>query len=159
MKRLLFAIIFAVVPTIVLAQEISFTNPDIEFKFKRCICTGSVAYIDLVITNYSGKTMTPYCGHLDRKYGPDMLVSRVYDDEGNEYVPTAKIGDDYHMFGVGFEFQLPPEVPIKMRITIKDVDKYAAEFTMLTMGFANMDTGIPYDEGVLKVRHIPITRQ
>ena len=159
MKRLCYLVILAILPISVFAQSVSFTNPDIEVKFKRCICTGTVAYIDLLMTNYSGETMTPYCGGLDKAYAPDHLFTRVYDDEGNEYIPNVKIGNDYHQFGVGFTFQLPEEVPVKVRVTVKNVDKYATEFTLLTIGFANVGTNLSYDEGCLKIKKIPITRQ
>lgn len=147
------------------AQTVSFTNPDIEVKFRRCICSGSSAYVDLVMTNYSGMDMTGVSLASEAMAGYESYVTVVYDDEGNVYKPhygisSVSIGGDSFMPSLaGRNFLLPAEVPVKIRIYLKGVDEFATELTLLRMNFRQLDPGTDFGASLLEARNLPITRQ
>lgn len=147
------------------AQNVTFTNPEIEVVFKRCICSGPSAYIDLVMTNYSGKEMTGSSIASENMADYASYYTAAYDDEGNVYKPgsgmaSVRIGDDNFVPSLAQRaFALPSEVPVKVRVYLKNVDEFAAEITLLKMNFRGLDPSTPYGVSLLEVRNIPIMRQ
>ena len=166
MKRILFVItlLFGGLFSIS-AQTMSFTNPEIQVRFKRCICSGSSAYVDLLMTNYSGKDMTGDSFAAENMAGYESYVTAVYDDEGNVYKPHYGIasvtigGESFIPSGASHSFLLPADVPVKIRVHLKGVDQFAAELVLLKMNFRNLDPATPYGASLLEVRNIPIIRQ
>lgn len=159
MKRL-FTFLFALVAFSSLAQtQVRIINeaPGIDYEFKRCICNGKSAFIDMTITNNRSKDFTNVCF--------EGLSLVAYDDEGNVY----KNGDDsdgehkitkvsvgansfYPNWGAGetMGFDIPEDITLKIRISFVGVDSYATMFKRVDMVIGGAK---------LSLRDVPITRE
>lgn len=157
MKRLALILLFTLFAMSGYAQTIKLNAPDVEFKFKRCIASGGSAYVDLVMTNWSGKEFSGLLTQQEMMASYDNYYTAVYDDEGNMY------RHDSLSFSFAGEssnsFYAPCEIPIKVRIYIRNLDEYASEIKLLKMAFRGMPSAEPYGAALLEIRDIPITRQ
>lgn len=160
MKRLFLLVVAVLFVAAGYAQSIKFTVPDVDVKLKRCIASGNTAYIDLVITNWTNKEISAMCVGEESMANFAHFYTAAYDDEGNvyKYGKNLKItisGEDslYH------RFSLPCEIPVKIRVYINNLSKYAREFSMLKVAFRGVSPVEPYGVALLEVRGIPITRQ
>ena len=159
MKRLLLFVAVALSVAVASAQSVKFSAPDVEVKFKRCIAMGSNAYIDLVMTNWTGKDLNPYCYNRVSLDGVNHFTS-AYDDEGNMYKGftnlSVLVGGENVSNG---RFAFPREIPVKIRVYIKNLNEYASEIKLLKLAFIGMVPTDYYGYAVLEIRGIPITRQ
>ena len=157
MKRLALILLFTLFAMSGYAQTIKLNAPDVEIKFKRCIASGGSAYVDLVMTNWSGKEIRGERVWKEPMNSYDNYYTAVYDDEGNMY------RHDSLSFSFAGEssnsFYAPCEIPIKVRIYIRNLDEYASEIKLLKMAFRGMPSAEPYGAALLEIRDIPITRQ
>ena len=160
MKRLFLLVVAALFVAMGYAQTVKSTVPDVDVKFKRCIASGNTAYIDLLITNWTNKEISAMCVGQENMSGYTHFYTAAYDDEGNvyKYGGNLKItisGEDslYH------HFSLPCEIPVKIRVYINNLSKYAREFSMLKVAFRGVSPVAPYGAALLEIRGIPITRQ
>lgn len=107
------------------------SNVDFEMSYKRTIVSNNAVIVDFLITYY---------GNGSREFSiEEGNTTIVYDDEGNIYrgyttagnTPTnifANIGNSGSNKVV-----LQSEVPVKVRLTIKDVDEYATLFPKMEL--------------------------
>lgn len=159
----MFAVLFISIASY--AQSVTFSVPGIEITYKRCIATGTSAYIDFVMTNWTGKEIQGLSLSSEVMAGYEEYVTVVYDDEGNIYKPgsgisSVKIADDTFTPSLSARpFALPSEVPVKFRVRLTNVDEFAAEFKLLKMNFRGLDEGTVYGVSLLQIRDIPIIRQ
>ncbi len=160
MKRLLLFVAVALSVAVASAQSVKFSAPDVDVKFKRCIATGNNAYIDVVITNWMGKDVNAYCITKESMANYGHHFTAAYDDEGNMYRPFSEIS-----ILVGGEnvlsdhFYLPREIPVKLRVYIKNLNEYASEIKLLKIAFRSISPADSYGAALLELRSIPITRQ
>lgn len=169
MKRL-FAVACIVLMTVSIASAqttITFDNPDITFTFKRCTCSGKIAYIDFLVTNNTESDCNGYVKYDEEKCaGFPGYYTAAYDDEGNIYTAHSEICkiSKINIAGASpsyidnYLFNLPVGVPVKMRVTLSGVDEYAAEITLLKITFRNMRSPNVYGIALMEARNIPITR-
>lgn len=158
MKRLFLLIVATLFVSVGYAQSVKFSAPDIDVKFKRCICSGNTAYIDLVMTNWSNKDISPMPILSDPCN--NSRYTSAYDDEGNMYKFLTNLG---LIIGgevcSGGPFNLPREIPVKVRVFIKNLDDYARTITMLKVAFYHTASVERNGAALLEIRNIPITRQ
>ncbi len=142
-------------------------NPGIDFKFKRCVCSGSTAYVDFTITNNSKVHVQ---GHLLEKEpcsGFANYYTAAYDDEGNMYtfrtapckINHIDIANQSVSYNYEFSFDLPVGVPVRMRVTLSNVDEYATTISLLKVCFRNMNPSEYYGQALFEAKNIPIVRQ
>lgn len=165
MKRFIFTVIALFFATLTFSQTtIKFAYPEIEFKFKRCICSGSTAYIDFTILN---NTKQDVKGILDYDGNPyNGIFPAAYDDEGNVYrtrgelyqISRIDIAEQSFPQPQPYSFLLPAGIPVKMRVTLSGVDEYAAKFTMLKILFREFYRSGWSDYTPVEIRDIPIIR-
>ena len=156
MKRLALILLFTLFAMSGYAQTIKLNAPAVEIKFKRCIASGGSAYVDLVMTNWSEKEIRGECVWREPMASYDNYYTAVYDDEGNMYRDSLSFsfaGESSN------SFYAPCEIPIKVRIYIRNLDEYASEIKLLKMAFRGMPSAEPYGAALLEIRDIPITRQ
>ena len=159
MKRLALILLFTLFAMSGYAQTIKLNAPDVEIKFKRCIASGGSAYVDLVMTNWSGKEFSGLLTHQEQMASAsyDNYYTAVYDDEGNMYRHNSL---SFSFAGESsYSFYAPCEIPIKVRLYIRNLDEYASEIKLLKMAFRGMPSAEPYGAALLEIRDIPITRQ
>lgn len=139
--------------------DYSFNNPDVTFTFKKCVCAGGNAYIDLVIANNSGSHLSASVLSQEPCAGYEDWKCVAYDDQGNSYpVARLKAGGSDRSIGSNYPLELPDGVPVKARIWFSGVAKDASEFSLLKLSFRGMDTAEPYGAGLLQMKKIPIAR-
>ena len=160
MKRLFLLVVAVLFVAAGYAQSVKFTVPDVDVKLKRCIGSGNSAYIDLVMTNWTNKEIQAHCTDRDHLNNYGVIYTAAYDDEGNVYKFKSALSVTVSGEDVAFgSFYLPREVPVKVRVYIKNLSEYAREFKLLKMSFRGVSPVEPYGISLLEVRGIPITRQ
>lgn len=150
------------------AQTVTFDNPDVQFKFKKCFVSGSKAFIDFTITNETG---TDFDALLIRNQDSGRLsfMTIVYDDEGNSYRWRDVSNGSNYIAGIEIGgtvmgstdltwCHLPNGVPVKMRITLSGFDEYAASLPLVKVSFRNMKTPEPYGMASMEARDLPVSR-
>lgn len=139
--------------------DYSFNNPDVTFTFKKCVCSGGSAYVDIIIQNNSGAGLTASVLSQEPCAGYEDWKCVAYDDEGNSYeVARLKAGGSDRAIGSNYPLNLPDGVPVKARIWFSGVARDASEFSLLKLSFRGMDTAEPYGAGLLQMKNIPISR-
>ena len=103
--------------------KITSPHPDIEIKYKNCVMAGSIAILDLVITN-NGKDAQIQLG--------GSSYTRVYDDSGNQYTETYVSIADGEMKNWD-SILFPTEVPLKFRMQIAGVSSKATLFKRINL--------------------------
>lgn len=165
MKKLILILTTLLVASASYGQSIKFSVPGIEVTYKRCIATGTSAYVDFIMTNWTGKEIQGTSFSEENMYGYENYCTVVYDDEGNIYRPgggmaSVTIGDDTFVPSLASRrFALPSGVPVKFRVRLINVDEFATELTLLKMNFRELDEGTTYGASLLEIRNIPISRQ
>lgn len=160
MKRLFLLVVAVLFVVIGYAQSVRFTVPDVDVKLKRCIASGNSAYIDLVVTNWSDKDIRAFCMDKEPMANYSHFYTAAYDDEGNVYKLKVKMSISISGEDVTYDhFNLPREIPVKIRLYIKNLSEYAHEFKLLKVAFRGVSPVDPYGAASLEVRGIPITRQ
>lgn len=159
----LFAVLLCAAFSMAEAQpSIKFDNPEISFRFKRCICSGNTAYVDFLIMNNSSGELSSRI--MDEEPCDANGYTAAYDDEGNVYRAdggklAVRIADSDPFYRVDYSFNLPMGVPVKMRVTLTGVDEFATMLPLLKIAFRGMETVRAYGIAYLEVRDIPIVRQ
>ena len=139
--------------------DYSFNNPDVTFTFKKCVCSGGSAYVDIIIQNNSGAGLAASVLSQEPCAGYEDWKCVAYDDEGNSYeVTRLKAGGSDRAIGSNYPLNLPDGVPVKARIWFSGVARDASEFSLLKLSFRGMDTAEPYGAGLLQMKNIPISR-
>lgn len=139
--------------------DYSFNNPDVTFTFKKCVCSGGSAYVDIIILNNSGAGLAASVLSQEPCAGYEDWKCVAYDDEGNSYeVARLKAGGSDRAIGSNYPLNLPDGVPVKARIWFSGVARDASEFSLLKLSFRGMDTAEPYGAGLLQMKNIPISR-
>ena len=170
MKKLFFSALMLMGMSLAVNAEIKISRQyipiDLEVQVKRCVVSGDQGYIDLVFINRTGKHIKyATLRGVDIRVGFERNKTVAYDDEGNiyEYFPDGSGNCKMYKIIWGaddpapYETDLPEEVPIKMRIFIKDVSEFATEFTMLNLAFNGISSWSG-GAGSITFRNIPITR-
>lgn len=139
--------------------DYSFNNPDVTFTFKKCVCSGGSAYVDIIIQNNSGAGLAASVLSQEPCAGYEDWKCVAYDDEGNSYeVARLKASGSDRAIGSNYPLNLPDGVPVKARIWFSGVARDASEFSLLKLSFRGMDTAEPYGAGLLQMKNIPISR-
>ena len=139
--------------------DYSFNNPDVTFTFKKCVCSGGSAYVDIIIQNNSGAGLAASVLSQEPCAGYEDWKCVAYDDEGNSYeVARLKAGGSDRAIGSNYPLNLPDGVPVKARIWFSGVARDASEFSLLKLSFRGMDTAEAYGAGLLQMKNIPISR-
>ena len=165
MKKLSLLLVAMTIALSAYAQSITFSVPGIEVTYRRCIGSGTSAYVDFIMTNWTGEEIQGSSLSSEAMAGYENYVTVAYDDEGNVYRPgsgisSVKIGDDIFTPSLAARpFALPVGVPVKFRVRLSNVDEFATEFKLLKMNFRGLDEGTDYGVSRLEIRDIPITRQ
>ena len=129
------------------------------FTFKKCVCSGGSAYVDIVIQNNSGAGLAASVLSQEPCAGYEDWKCVAYDNEGNSYeVARLKAGGSDRAIGSNYPLNLPDGVPVKARIWFSGVARDASEFSLLKLSFRGMDTAEPYGAGLLQMKNIPISR-
>lgn len=171
MKRTILSIALLCVLSVAASAQITKSSQYIpmglDIKVKRCVVSGSQGYIDLIFTNHTGAPMPGVWVWNSYSLATlDNPTTAAYDDEGNiYYYENMKNNNIYQItFGGGKGFynsaDLPVEVPIKMRLDIKNISEFATEFTMLNLVLGHVSSVGNGNDGVGAVtfHNIPIMR-
>lgn len=144
MKRLFTLTISLLIATIAFAQvKCVSSNASYEITYKRSFVSGSSVIVDFLVNNYGNET------NYFRIYS-----ITAYDDEGNVY--------NFESYGTGCvdvgntgnnSADLEPDIPIKVRITLKNVDEFSTIIKKLILPFGN-----GYDKNSFTITNIPIPR-
>ena len=156
MKRffLLFLLLTLVALPVSAQPSVDTGNPFIDLSVKRCFASGNTAYLDMVFT-----------ARTDIKaiviHNQDGNYSTVfYDDEGKRYSGYGKVlfeiddrQDPYHGY-----LEVARDIPRKVRVVVPNLDKYAAEFPLITMNYTTetRSGSILY---TLTIKNMPIARE
>lgn len=169
MKQKLFAMLFCLGAICGVQAQVKINSdfyPGISVRFKRCIVTGNVGYMDFTLTNNANGDIN---GRVTSIVNKGMDIS-FYDDEGNVYthipgnksgarITNCTLGDGaYCCFGEGFSFSFPKGTTIKGRVEFAGTDEYATIFQLIKIAFRGMNS-TPYGEATLEFRDVPITRE
>lgn len=103
-------------------------NPDFDVKIARCEYTSGTLYIDLVMTSYGAEIKRTFVGPSERN-----SVTMAYDDEGNRYSKIT-MGEPGGAMKSWFNFTLPKDIPVKLRVEIDGVDEVASKLKLLQLG-------------------------
>jgi hypothetical protein len=169
MKKTILSVFMLIVLSLSVDAQIKvsrqYTPIDLDIKVKRCVVSGTQGYIDLVFTNYTGTQLSGvWVWNNYSLCDIERSTTAAYDDEGNVYYyENSKNKNIYQItFGGGKGFynstDLPEEVPVKMRIDLKNISEYATEFTMLNLVLGHVSSVDPDGVGTITFRNIPITR-
>lgn len=129
--------------TIIASAQVKCTssNPDYKIAYKRTIVADNTVFVDFTVTYYGDEQV------YFRIYGP-----QIYDDEGNIYS-----FDSYNVVNVGNTGKngadIEPDIPIKVRIPIKNVDEFATLFNKMILPYGN-----GYDKNTFTITNVPIPR-
>ena len=129
------------------------SNMDFEMTYKRTFVSNNAVVVDFVIT---------YNGNGNRYFEiSEGNETYIYDDEGNVYRGTNIAGWEpaniiVNVGNTGKRgTELPSGVPVKVRITIKDVDEFATLFP-------KMDLSCYFGDGKgwhpISISNVPIPR-
>lgn len=119
------------------------SNPSYELTYKRSVVAGNSVIVDFLVTLY-GKETKEF-----RVY--DMTV---YDDEGIVYNFKANGTGCVDVGNTGNNIiYIEPDIPVRIRITVKNVDEYSTLFKKMIMPFGN-----GYDKNTFTITNIPIPR-
>lgn len=129
--------------TVIASAQVKCTssNPDYKIAYKRTIVADNTVFVDFTVTYYGNGQV------YFRIYAP-----QIYDDEGNIYS-----FDSYNVVNVGNTGRngadISPDIPIKVRIPIKNVDEFATQFYKMIIQYGN-----GYDENTFTITNVPIPR-
>ena len=129
------------------------SNIDFEMTYKRTFVSNNAVIVDFLIT---------YNGNGSRRFEVSQdMGTCIYDDEGNVYrgQTTASMNPINIIVNIGNTGQngidLQSGVPVKVRITIKDVDEFATLFP-------KMDLSCYFGDGMgwnpINISNVPIPR-
>lgn len=138
----------------------TFNNPDISFSVTKCAYAGGTVYVDLIITNNSGASLSnAYLLQQEPCAGYESWNCKAYDDQGNAYnISRVKASGNDRGIGSNYPLDLPDGVPVKARLYISGVSSNAESFSLLKLAFRGMDTAEPYGAALLQLKNIPFTK-
>ena len=132
MKKLIFLTIglfFGAISSFAQVKCVS-PNMDFNFSYKRCFVSGNTVVIDLTVT-YLGNGTREFCVGIG---------SRVFDDEGNVYCGygdyRSRVRFDLGNTGESdnsCRLDIESGVPVKLRIFVSDVSKFATSFPKIVL--------------------------
>jgi hypothetical protein len=142
MKKIL-SLFIVLCSTIIASAQVKCTssNPDYTIAYKRTIVADNTVFVDFTVTYYGNEQV------YFRIYDP-----KIYDDEGNIYSFSS-----YNVVNVGNTGKngadIEPDIPIKVRIPIKNVDEFATLFNKMILPYGN-----GYDKNTFTITNVPIPR-
>lgn len=152
MKKILLLLITTLTITVVNAQvKVSSSYPNLDIKIRKCQLQGDKVYVEMLITNTAAKDdkITLDCmGMYPQNY--------VIDDEGNKYSGSKlslEIAEGKPEGMISCE--LPSDIPMKIRLTVDDVDVNAAEFKIISFLVSGNRA---QDKRVVTIKNIPINK-
>ena len=152
MKRFLLLSLIALLCLPALAQpKITCGVLNLTVSVKRCFVQGDMAYPDLLLTNTSDKDMTLF-----------VLPERATDDEGCSYVNENGTRVYLILDGRGeryYNYFIPAEGFIRIRVAVKGLDEYATAFQYLGLMVDPSGHDSVSGRKPLIIRNIPITRE
>lgn len=131
--------------TIIASAQVKCTssNPSYELTYKRTVVAGNSVIVDFLVTLY---------GNVTKEFRVYEIT--VYDDEGNVYNFKANGTGCVDVGNTGNNIiYIEPDIPVKIRITVKNVDEYSTLFKKMIMPFGN-----GYDKNSFTITNIPIPR-
>lgn len=135
------------------AQKVDTGHPDFKVKVTRCEASGKTVVIDMLWENTGSKDVYITC----RTYG-----SSAYDDEGNKFSGNGPLKI---MFGNNGYYKddltdlLPSDLPVKVRLQIKDVPVSATMFRRVDINIYSNEWGGLDGPRILKLTNIPISHE
>lgn len=102
------------------------SNPDISFKFRKCVRQGNNVAIIATVVNNTGKDFRFFTGD-----------PTIYDSEGESYKidwDASKFADTY--WGYSKDITIPSGVPIKATFMIKDVPASVTELSIAKFSYS-----------------------
>lgn len=131
-------------------------HPDLLVKVKRCQAAGDRLVLDLLIKNLCCETSLRFGGGNAFEYGGSI----AYDDEGNKYTGMDMLvnwGTDEpgHIARVN----LPENVPLKFRVTLKGFDKNATFLSKVNLYCSSKELGIKWGEYYIELFNVPVSRE
>lgn len=144
MKRIIFCLLFSVLSICAFGQvKCTSSNPSYELTYKRSVVAGNSVIVDFLVTLYGNET---------KEFR--VYEMTVYDDEGNVYNFKANGTGCVDVGNTGNNIiYIEPDIPVKIRITVKNVDEYSTLFKKMIMPFGN-----GYDKNSFTITNIPIPR-
>ncbi len=161
MKKLFIIVISLLFASTAFAQvKCVSCDTDFEMTYKRSFVSNNAVIVDFLIT-YHGQGTAAYGKNRTSIKVTQGANTCIYDDEGNIYKgymtvegdPTniiANVGNSGTCYA-----ELESGIPVKLRITVKDVDEYATSFVKMnlycTFGYGD-------GSGIISATNIPIPR-
>lgn len=144
MKKIFITALVALISVSAMSQvRCVSSNPDYKLTYKRSFTAGNNVITDFLVTYYGKGT---------KEFG--VYPMTVYDDEGNVYnfgsngtgcVDIGNTGENI--------ISIEPDTPVKIRITVKNVDEYSTLLRKMIMPYGN-----GYDKNTFTITNIPIPR-
>lgn len=152
MKRIII-IVIALCYTYISYGQIRCTTdyPDLEIKYKRTTVSGNNVYVDFVMTYYGKDEMeiTVIDGHQTLFYDDE---GNIYKGQGSGNSPYSKIIADVGNTDSSTAV-LPSGIPVKLRLTVKEVDEFSTSFTKAKISFISSSKW--YE---MQIGNVPIPR-
>lgn len=156
MKRsiLLFLLLTLVILPVSAQSSVDTGNPSIDLSVKRCFASGNTAYLDMVFT-----ARTDIKAIVIHNQGGNYSTI-FYDDEGKRYSGYGNLlfeiddrQDPYHGY-----LEVARDIPRKVRVIVSNLDKYAAEFPLITMNYST-ETRTGSKLNTLTIKNLHIDRE
>lgn len=161
MKRLLWrmALLWVMIGS-TLAQDgplrIETGHPDLMVKVTRCQAAGDKLVMDLLIKCTNGDVNLRIGGGNCFEYGGSI----AYDDEGNRYTGLnymVSLGKDQPSQIIRTD--LPENVPLKFRLTLKGFDANASKLTKVVLNCSSRELELRWRESSIDFYNVPVSRQ
>lgn len=148
MKKYLLLLAFVLLPLFHAGAQVvgKSSNPSLEFVIKRVTDMGNgTVRLNLFITNHGKQDL------VDVRIQTDLFEgqkTQAFDDEGNVYSGKTwlfQIGGQTYKFNfqsVITSLDLPVEVPVKVLIDVREVDKFATAFLRFDLAVQNHAEGV-----------------
>lgn len=164
-KIVLISLMFILSVTAFAQISATINNPNITIQFKRCIVVSNTAYLDFLIVNNIGYDFRMHAYYQNYDNHEDSIA---YDDEGNSYrvngeksLIACTLGSVTHFMTSlnGRSETIPNGIPLKCRLEIGGVDRYATVFPLVKL---QVSTSLePHNRHfrTIEFRNVPITRE
>lgn len=122
---------------------VSTDNPNVNVRLANIMNSGNNCVLELVVTNKTNKTLSPALSEFLNNYS--TMATTIEGDVIQKGDIRTFAGDKNAELG----FTLPPNVPVKLRVTIENITK--EEFGFLCLCFTNFNPDIPDTSGIIIV--------
>ena len=134
------------------AIKIVTNHPDFKIKVKRCIASGNIVFLDLILNNLGTNDI--------EGISAGAWETEIYDDEGNIYSGEhikVKVANSKDFESYWAKFNIPTGVPITLNYKINNVSNSSENFTRIKIPFICSAWGL-VSENPIRISNIPITR-